>query len=253
MTTEQISDQFLGFKTGSVLTVTGGASGIGRATVEQAARLGLSVAVWDINGAAAAEVAAVQRDAGLNAIAYTVDVTDRAQIRDAFARTSAELGPVSLLFSNAGPAQFTDASFPAGITASLGSMGLVTEAWLETLGSADGSIVFTASVAGNVGAAGAKPWYPAAKAGIGGYTRWLSVHRPNGIRANAVLPGSIETPRTADDLATAAGRERSARNPLGRAGKPAEIAAAALFLLSPAASYVNGALLIVDGGMSNVW
>jgi len=250
---DTVGDSFLGFPADAVLVVTGGGSGIGKATVEEAARQGLRVSAWDVNGAAVAEVAATQRKAGHEVLDIAVDVTDEDAVQDAFVLTATRLGPAGLLFNNAGPAQTTDMTFSAGIVATLGSVGLVTESWLDTPGSAQGSVVSTASVAGNIVAAGARSWYPAAKAGIGGYTRWLSVHRPNGIRANAILPGSTETPRTIDDQRSAAGREHLARNPLRRAGQAVEIAAATLFLLSPTASYINGALLVVDGGMTNVW
>jgi NAD(P)-dependent dehydrogenase (short-subunit alcohol dehydrogenase family) len=246
-------DSFLRFPADAVLVVTGGGSGIGKATVHEAARLGLRVAAWDLDEAAITAVAARERQAGRQLLGMAVDVTREDQVRTAFQRTAAELGPATLLFNNAGPAQYADTPFGAGIVASLGSVGLVTEAWLDTPGSAHGTVVSTASVAGNQVGAGARPWYPAAKAGIAGYTRWLSVNRPNGIRANAVLPGSVETPRTVGHLSSPQGKEWATRIPLGRPGTAAEVAAAALFLLSPAASYINGALLVIDGGMSNVW
>lgn len=246
-------DSFLGFPADAVLVVTGGGSGIGKATVQEATRLGLRVAAWDLDEATVMAFAAQQREAGRQVVGMIVDVTREDQVRAAFERTASAFGPAGLLFNNAGPAQYADTPFGAGLVASLGSVGLVTEAWLATAGSVNGTVVSTASVAGNVSGAGARPWYPAAKAGIAGYTRWLSVNRPNGIRANAVLPGSVETPRTAGHLSTPRGKEWAARIPVGRPGMPVEVAMAALFLLSPAASYINGALLVVDGGMSNVW
>jgi NAD(P)-dependent dehydrogenase (short-subunit alcohol dehydrogenase family) len=246
------ADTFLRLSASSRLVVTGGGSGIGRATVELAARQGLPVSAWDLDGEAAGLVAEELGAEGLQVHALEVDITDGRQVRDAFARTTDEIGPVDLLFNNAGPAQHSDLSFGAGVAASLGGVGTMTEAWLETEGCEGGSVVATASIAGNVLGVGVKSWYPAAKAGIGGYTRWLSVNRPRGIRANAVLPGSTITPRNEANLTSEAGRERTSRNPLGRAGRSAEIASAALFLLSPAAAYINGVLLVVDGGMSNV-
>ena len=101
---------------------------------------------------------------------------------------------------------------------------------------------------GPITGGGAADWYPTAKAAITGYTRYLAVNRPNGIRANTVAPGFTATPRTTEFLGSDAGRAAIARTPLGRAAAPAEIAGPVLFLLSEAASYVNGVLLPVDGG-----
>lgn len=119
--------------------------------------------------------------------------------------------------------------------------------WLDR-GRQDGAaLVNVASVAGNV--IGTAPdWYPAAKAGIMGYTRHLATYRIADVRANAVAPGMIDTPRLAGFTASEVGRRALGRIPLGRLGRPGEIAWAILFLLSPLASYINGVLLIADGG-----
>jgi NAD(P)-dependent dehydrogenase (short-subunit alcohol dehydrogenase family) len=104
-----------------------------------------------------------------------------------------------------------------------------------------------ASVAGNV--IGTAPdWYPATKAAIAGYTRHLAAYRFEQVRANAVAPGMIDTPRLTGFAASEIGQRALQRIPAGRLGRPEEISWAILFLLSPLASYVNGAMLIVDGG-----
>ena len=96
---------------------------------------------------------------------------------------------------------------------------------------------------------GAEPdWYAATKAAATGYTRHLAVHRADRIRANAVAPGMVATPRSAGFADSEPLVRALARNPLGRMAEADEIAWTILFLLSPLASYVNGVLLVVDGG-----
>ncbi len=113
-----------------------------------------------------------------------------------------------------------------------------------------GSIVTTASAAGRIGFAGGSAAHAATKAGVLGLTRQLAAEGgPHGIRVNALSPGVVETPGTAGQLAQPGAREAmSAVSPLGRIGRPEEVAAAALFLASDEASFVTGAELVVDGG-----
>src|SRR5205085_6194630 len=112
------------------------------------------------------------------------------------------------------------------------------------------SVVSISSVAGNFqgGGKGIKPFYPAAKGGIAAYTRYLCVHYEGKPRANAVAPGFTLTPRTVPYLDHPGMKQSLERIPVGRLGYPEDIAGAVLFLLSPAAAYVNGVLLPVDGG-----
>jgi NAD(P)-dependent dehydrogenase (short-subunit alcohol dehydrogenase family) len=118
------------------------------------------------------------------------------------------------------------------------------------VGDSAASVVSLASVAGNFQGGGQtiSPFYPASKTGIAGYTRWLATKYGGKPRANAVAPGMTLTPRTIPFMQNPAISENVARIPLGRPGYPEELAAAILFLLSPAASYINGVLLPVDGG-----
>jgi NAD(P)-dependent dehydrogenase (short-subunit alcohol dehydrogenase family) len=235
---------FLGFPENAVAVVTGAASGIGRAIADQLLAAGVAVSGWDLSAEA---IAAWQTESGDGALGLVVDVTDESSVAAAFASTAERLGPVGFLVNNAGPASGTDFEFTRGLAVAAGSMELVTRSWLATAGSTDGHIVNISSVAGNFVGVGA-PWYPAAKAAIAGYTRSLAVDRPNGIRANAIAPGIIETPRTAAGLAQPAFQAVIARNPFGRPGVPLEVANAVVFLLSPAAGYINGVVLPVDGG-----
>ncbi|WP_327001161.1 SDR family oxidoreductase [Dactylosporangium sp. NBC_01737] len=209
--------------------VTGGASGIGAAIVRLAASQGLRPVVWDLT----------PTDGG-----FVVDVRDPAAVAAALEAS----GPARYLVNNAGPASGgAPLGFVEGVTATVGSVEAVTAAWLATGPPADAAVVNVASVAGNlVGTDSA--WYSAGKAAIAGYTRHLATRLAPAVRANAVAPGFIDTPRMAGFADTPLGRDLIARNPMRRAGRPEDVAAAVLFLLSPSAAYINGVLLPVDGG-----
>jgi 3-oxoacyl-[acyl-carrier protein] reductase len=241
----------LGFAAGEVVAVTGGASGIGRATALTAARAGLAVAVWDVNGEGAAETVRMAERMGAKALAVTADVTDPAAVARAWDATRA-LGPCRYLVNSAGPPSFSPAPFLDDLAAALGSIELVTTQWLERCGEAAASLVNIASIAGNFSGGGTtiSSFYPTAKMGVVGYTRWLATRHGGRPRANAVAPGLILTPRTIPSLEDAARAAVNASIPLGRPGFPEELASAVVFLLSPAASYINGVLLPVDGGLS---
>jgi NAD(P)-dependent dehydrogenase (short-subunit alcohol dehydrogenase family) len=207
--------------------ITGGASGIGAAVARLAAEQGLRPVVWDLS------------PGGL-----VVDVRDRAAVQAALA----EAGPARYLVNNAGPASGgPHLAFADGLAFTAGSVELVTSAWLAT-GPPEGSaVVNVASVAGNYVGTDSS-WYSAGKAAIAGYTRHLATRAAPRVRANAVAPGFIDTPRMAGFADSELGRSLIQRNPMGRAGRPEDVAAAILFLLSPAAAYINGVLLPVDGG-----
>jgi NAD(P)-dependent dehydrogenase (short-subunit alcohol dehydrogenase family) len=237
----------LGFTDGDVVIVTGAASGIGRATAISAAAVGLQVAAWDVNGDGAEATAGAIRDSGGRALAVPADVTDDGQVQAALRASEASLGPARYLVNNAGPASASDIAFELGVLAGVGSVRRVTEAWLARALPAEPALVNVSSVAGNV--IGTAPdWYPATKAAIMGYTRHLASFSRDRVRANAVAPGMTDTPRLAGFAASETGQRVLQRIPAGRMARPDEIAWAILFLLSPLASYINGALLVVDGG-----
>jgi NAD(P)-dependent dehydrogenase (short-subunit alcohol dehydrogenase family) len=226
------------------VVVTGAGSGIGRAIAVLAARAGLRVCAWDLVADSVARTVEELTAAGGEGLAVVADVTDREAVRAGFAAAG---GPVRYLVNNAGPASSSELGFDDALAQSAGSVHLVTSAWLALEPPEGSAVVNIASVAGNfVGTDSA--WYSAGKAAIAGYTRHLATRAAPRVRANAIAPGFIATPRMATFAETDLGRDLIGRNPMRRAGRSEDVAAAALFLLSPLADYVNGVLLPVDGG-----
>jgi NAD(P)-dependent dehydrogenase (short-subunit alcohol dehydrogenase family) len=171
-------------------------------------------------------------------------VTRPDQVEEAFRTLS---GPARYLVNNAGPPSASPMTFADGLVGGAGSVELVTRAWLETAPPSGAAVVNVASVAGNF--FGAEPgWYGSTKAAISAYTRHLAVKHAGRLRANAVAPGMIATPRSRSFADSEPLRRALARNPVGRMGEPEEVAWAILFLLSPRSSYINGTVLVVDGG-----
>ena len=237
-----------GFEPGDVVVVTGAGSGIGRATTLEAARQGLRIHAWDLVASAVSETVGLVADGeGAGARAEVVDVTDVGEVTAALERVTAEWGPPRFLVNNAGPSSAGELAFDAGLVGAVGSVHTVTEAWAALRPPPGAAMVVTASVAGTkVGTESA--WYSAAKAGLAGYVRHLAAHRAAEFRSNAVAPGMVDTPRLAEWARSGAGQRALARNPLGRMATADDIARALLFLVSPAAAYVNGEVLTVDSG-----
>jgi len=242
---------------GAVALVTGGASGIGRAIAERIAHEGAHVAILDRNEASAEAVADGLRASGRMSLAIAVDITDDVAVAKAVSKTVEVLGPVSVLINNAGGVtgqtfEDTDpAIWRADIELNLNGAFFVTRAATPSmLAAGRGAIVNVATVNGLTSIS--EPAYSAAKAGLLQFTRQLAVeYGPRGIRANAVVPGSIRTPIWDKRLAKAPQILDVLKRwyPVGRVGKPDDVAAAVLFLASAEAGFINGAHLLVDGGL----
>jgi NAD(P)-dependent dehydrogenase (short-subunit alcohol dehydrogenase family) len=254
-------DHLLGSPATGVV-VTGGASGIGRACTLALAAVGRPVAVWDVNDeGAAATVAECTKRFGVAAHAAHVDVSDPAAIGAAAAPTVTALGTVGGLVHAAGvvsPAlnDIVDHdSWDRVLAINLRAHGQAVAALLPAFRAAGpgSAVVGISSIEGLIGHGGI-PSYVASKHGLIGLTRSLA-HRlgPDGIRANAVCPGYVDTPMLAPTIATPEARRRfEVKVPLGRLAEGDEIARVVRFLLSGEAAYVNGAAIVVDGGVTAV-
>lgn len=225
--------------------VTGGNRGIGLAIARGFAAAGDNVTITHRGS---------DVPAGLNSV--LCDVTDEAQVDAAFTQVEAEQGPVQVLVSNAGITDDTlllrmdQASFSNVIDANLtGAYRVTKRAAAKMLRARAGRLIYVSSVVGLMGAPG-QANYAASKAGLIGFAR--SIARELGSRsitANVIAPGFIQTAMT--DAMTDSRRTETLSNvPMARIGQPEEIAAAAVFLASAAASYVTGVVLAVDGGLS---
>jgi len=236
---------------GKVAFVTGAASGIGRASAVAFAARGAAVVVCDL-AEPADTVAEVER-LGATALPFQLDVSDGDALRDAVDAAARAFGRLDYAHNNAGTfavaplADLTEADFTRVLAVNLTGVFLGMKYQIPHLLETGGAIVNTASIWSEQGAA-AQAAYVASKHGVAGLTRTAAIdYGGRGIRINAVAPGPIRTAMTAavpaDAMAPVIGRTT-----LGRYGEAAEVAEAVVWLCSPAAAYVNGTVLAVDGG-----
>ncbi|MAT94608.1 MAG: 3-oxoacyl-ACP reductase [Halioglobus sp.] len=243
---------------GSVAIVTGAASGMGRATAHLFADEGASVAILDLNAEGLDAVTAEIREAGGDVLPLTVDLSSRAAVTQAVETVAAHFGRIDILVNNAGlvlPTSIDADNFEESWDLSLAVM-TAAQAWairaaLPSLRRAAHPRIVNIASTEALGATRYNSTYSVAKHASIGLTRAMAVDLgKEGITVNCVCPGPIRTGITAgipeDDKETFARR----RTVLRRYGEPEEVAHATLSLVLPAASYITGATLVVDGGVT---
>lgn len=240
---------------GQVALVTGAAQGIGSAVALVLGRQGATVIGTDINEAAAQRISSALSEAGIPGRGLVMDVRDPDQIEAAITRIEKEYGVVSILVNNAGitrdnlAMRMKDEEWDAVIETNLKSVFRMSRAVMKGMMKArSGRIINITSVVGHAGNPG-QVNYCASKAGVSGMSRSLARELGSrNITVNCVAPGFIDTSMTKilEEKQKAA---LVAGIPLGRLGQPEDIAAAVGFLASPAAAYITGATIHVNGGM----
>ena len=249
---------------GKSALITGGGSGIGRATALAFAREGAWVAVADLSLDGAKETLKRLEAAGGQGVALQVDVAENDSVAAMVAATVDAFGGLDLAFNNAGIAphvvgatgqKIADVSLESWnrmLAVNLTGVFLCLKHEVQVMRErGGGAIVNTASIAGLLGLANASS-YPVSKHGVVGLTKTAAAdHASDHIRVNAICPGYIETPMT-EDTRQRHGNRIIARVPMSRFGEPEEIAEAVVFLCSDRASFVTGSCWTADGGYSAV-
>jgi meso-butanediol dehydrogenase/(S,S)-butanediol dehydrogenase/diacetyl reductase len=250
---------------GKIGLITGAGSGIGRATAIGFAQRGGKVVITDVNGDSVNSVAAEIAASGGSAIAMVADVTKPADIDAMVARAVKEFGQLDVLHNNAfgvpatlrqnrlaRAADIDQAVWDYTIQVGLTAVMQATRAALPIMQrQGGGAIVNTASISGLFADYGIAA-YNVMKAGVVNLTRVVAIeYAPHGIRCNCVCPGAIDTPLLQRSFSIPGFADATrAAIPMGRLGRPEEMANVVLFLASDLASYVNGAAFVADGGLT---
>jgi len=242
---------------GRAVLITGAASGMGAAAARLFAQEGARVALADIRGDAVEAVAASIRTEGGQAQAFTLDVADALAVARIVEQAAAHWGALDILVSNAGISVQCalddpdyDLRWLRGLEVLLTSQQRIVRAALPWLRKSDAPRIVTVASTEALGASAGHSAYSAAKAGVAGFTRALAVELGReGITVNCICPGPIETGMTADISDEHKRTFARRRTALGRYGQPEEVAHMMLSLCLPAASYLTGAVIPVDGGL----
>lgn len=243
-----------------VAIITGGASGIGRAMAVLFAQEGAAVAILDVNAAEGEAVAAEIRAGGGNAVFILCNVANAEDCQAAVEKTAATFGGVNILVNNAGIIRratvisTTEEEWDRVMAVNVKSVFLMSKYAIPYMEKAGGGSIINNSSAWGLKGGGNAVSYCASKGAVANMTRAMAIdHGKQKIRVNAICPGDTDTPMLRNEAKQLGEVEdkfmaEAAQRPLGRYAQPVEIAQAALYLASEAASYVTGALLVVDGG-----
>ena len=241
---------------GRVVVITGAGAGIGRDSALAFAAEGAAVAVLEVRAVRAEQTAELVRQAGGTAVAFPCDVRDGEQVEQAIAAVAERFGRIDVLFNNAGTTRPGDVvsvsieDWDMVLDVNLRGTFLVSRAVLpHMLALGGGAVINMGSVDGLAGDARMAP-YNAAKAAVVNLTRSMAIDfGPRGVRVNCICPGLVGTPAVLRMFSDESRQRMEAATPLGRIGRPGDIASLAVFLASDDAAYINGTTVVADGGL----